>query len=262
MRSLSRRARSSTPAPAGRDLPGVAPPAATGRGPAADSGRLLCGKKPDGPTEGRILVALGRCARPGRTLRACRLITGLALEINRRPPSLPCGVLRGCGEDGVSSTKPSSEAHLRFVSFGRSHLSADARQRAPRQRGLTDSEASQGGRAAANAQRDAEPEPSRPQVARRQARGRGLIPRSSRPGRSRSTPAATGREPPADSGRHPCGKQPDGPTEGRIHGALGRCARPGRTLRAWRLITGLALEIRRRPPACRAGCFAAAARMA
>jgi len=29
-------------------------PAATGRGPAADSGRLLCGKKLDGPTEGRL----------------------------------------------------------------------------------------------------------------------------------------------------------------------------------------------------------------
>jgi len=39
-------------------------------GPAADSGRLLCGKYPDGPTEGHILGALGRCARPGRTLRA------------------------------------------------------------------------------------------------------------------------------------------------------------------------------------------------
>ena len=66
----------------------------------------------------------------------------------------------------------------------------------------------------------------------------------------------------ANSGRQPCGKKPDGPTEGRILGALGRCARPGRTLRAWRLITGLALEIRRKPPVCRAGCFAAAAVMA
>ena len=77
-----------------------------------------------------------------------------------------------------------------------------------------------------------------------------------------STLAATGRGPAADSGRLVCGKQPDGPTEGRILGALGRCARPGRTLRAYRLIAGLALEIRRRPPACLAGCFAAAAVMA
>jgi len=39
--------------------------------------------------------ARGRCARPGRTLRACRLITALALEFRRKLPSLPCGVLRG-----------------------------------------------------------------------------------------------------------------------------------------------------------------------
>jgi len=71
-------------------------PAATGWEPAADSGRLVCGKKPDGPTEGHILCP--RSVRPSGAHPA-----GLASDHRAGPrnppqaPSLPGGVLRGCG---------------------------------------------------------------------------------------------------------------------------------------------------------------------
>ena len=96
----------------------------------------------------------------------------------RIPPQAPQPALRSASRPRQAWSEQ-REAHLPkpiFASYlyGGSHLAADARHRAPRQRGLVDSEASHGRRAAANAERDAEPEPSRPQVARRQARGRGL----------------------------------------------------------------------------------------
>ena len=192
-------------------------PAATGRGPATDSGRLLCGKKTDGPTEGRILGALGRCAHPGRTLRASRLITGLALEFRRKLPSLPCGVLRGCGSDGVSSTKPvfRSPASLRIL------------------RGIAHC-----GRCPSTSAAPARPDGQRsePRMAKRRRMRSGTRSLSRRVRRSRigrreacwgvsfrqagtrpeQHPAATGRGPTADSGRQLCGKQADGPTEGRL----------------------------------------------
>ena len=148
--------------PAGCDLPGATPPPRQTGAPRRTRAGSRAARNPTGRPMGTS-CARGRCARPGRTLRTWRLIAVLALEIRRRPPACLARWIAYCGR---------------------------YRHRAPRQRDLRDSEASHGGRAAANAERDAEPEPSRPQVACRQARGRGLIPRSSRPGRARDRPGA------------------------------------------------------------------------
>jgi len=84
-----------------RDRPGrirSSTHAATGRGPAADSGRLLCGKQADGPTDGHILCP--RSVRPSGAHPAGLASDHLAGPRNPpQTPSLPCGVcFAGCFE--------------------------------------------------------------------------------------------------------------------------------------------------------------------